>query len=146
MSYTQILTQLPTRLRPRFESLGRYVKTIVDEEQVHMPRRNRLKRQQIELLQTLVFVHVLNDLFKETTAAAMRTVMTFEELGVSGFSVGQTDFVGRNENVMRGERLSEQLMQQAGEFLPTTDENGSRGLRQFIKELIKRVQSVQSVD
>lgn len=146
MSYSQILNQLPTRLRPRFESLGRYVKTIVDEEQVHIARRKRLKRQQVELLQTLVFVEVLNDLFKETTAAATRTVMTFEELGVSGFSVGQTVFVGRNENVMRGEHLSQQLMQQAGEFLPTTDENGSRGLRQFIKEMMKRVKSAQSVD
>jgi len=108
-SFGEILRSLPYRLRLRFDSLGGYVSSILDENQGDLPRRNRLKPEEVQIIQIIVFIYALDFLFQEGTRAAMMAVSEFEKLGMAGFRIGSAHFEGENENVMRGRDLSDAL-------------------------------------
>ena len=59
----------------------------------------------------VILILLLRKFLSEGSNAAIQAVDTFRELGVEGFQIGSKYFADRNENVMEGEVLAEQLMQ-----------------------------------
>ena len=144
----QLISKLPYRLRARFDSLGSFVQSIVDEQEINTPPRDRLARSDIQTIQLVVFVQFLNFFFLEGTRAAIRAVDEFAPLGVSGFRIGSALFEERNENVMRGETLSESL-RTALRDIPELDL--SRFSREFeikplVIDLLRKANNARSVD
>jgi hypothetical protein len=100
-----LLDLLPRRLRPRFEGLGSYVTSVLDEE---FPDR-RIGKNELEVVQFVAFVGALDQFLRDGTTTASQAVDAFASLGVGGFRVGSQHFSARNEAVMRGANLSERL-------------------------------------
>lgn len=108
-SYSQIVNMLPYRLKARFESLGGYVQSLIDEQESGVGRRGRLSSDDVAFIKLLVFVGTLDQFFREGSTAARSAVRRFESLGMKSFKVGSTEFKGNNEHVRRGDTLSHQL-------------------------------------
>lgn len=139
MSDRDIVSRLPYRLRNRFESLGAYVKAVIDEEQRGTQKNMKLKRDHVQLIQLIVFIHCLDDFLREGTNAARGAVEGLGRLGIDGFSVGSTEFSGNNENVARGEVLADQLRAAVAEMDLFNSLPSNVGPTQLTQELIRRI-------
>jgi hypothetical protein len=95
---------LPRSLQKRFDGLGSYVTSILEEAGL-----DGLSPDQRQLLQLIVFVRALDDLLLDGHRAATSAVATFKELGVERFSIGSDQFYEGSEAVLRGKNLSEGL-------------------------------------
>lgn len=75
-------------------------------------RNNELKRYReiVQELSYVLYLFFLNRFLKEGAEAARKTVDVFQEHGVEGFQIGSQVFIDRNENVMKGDDLSEKLL------------------------------------
>jgi hypothetical protein len=113
--YSDLVDLLPWRLKGRFESLGSYVDAVLHEHEEKIPKQRQLKNEDIQVIKLAVFIYALQDFFREGTRAAARAVDVFQALGVPGFTVGSSLFEGRNENVVRGDRLAQALWQAIGD-------------------------------
>jgi hypothetical protein len=100
-----LINLLPRRLRTRFEGLGGYVGSILEEEM----SEHKLSTEALQLVQFVAFVGALDQFLRGGTRAATQAVDLFAELGIKGFRIGSETFAERNEAVMRGTRLSEAL-------------------------------------
>ena len=129
--------ELPRSIRKRFDSLGKYVRAILEEAGL----RGRLTREDIERIHIAVFVRVLDEFLRDGTAAAVAAVDTLNELGVQGFTVGRERFAGRNDAVMRGERLANTLQGVAGDLFPPDVIESESGLKRLIIKLGKELAS-----
>jgi hypothetical protein len=107
--YSDVLSRLPRRMRVRFESLGSYVRSIVNELEERTPRPDRLADESVQLIQLVVLVYAMDDLLREGSRAARAAVGQFRETGMAGFTVGTSVFEGENANVTLGEDLSRGL-------------------------------------
>ncbi len=138
-----LLIALPRRLRIRLESIGSYVTAIVHELDAPRQKANRLKREQIQQIQLVVFIYALDHLLQEGTNAAIGAVDTFKALGLGGFSVGSTSFAERNRNVNRGQELSLALRSaiENQELLNLID--NARGIGSLIRESYEEVRRGQ---
>ena len=122
MTIHDMVGQLPSRLRIRFQSLSKYVRALIREQEEGLRRSNRLSNEDVQLIQLAVFIGSLHFFLREGSKAARGAVNGFESFGVPGFMVGTTEFVGENENVTQGERLAEELMAIAKQNDLLTDE------------------------
>lgn len=104
-SDAHLIDLLPRRLRTRFEGLTGYVSSVLQEDRL----ADRLSRNQVQVIQLVTFVAALDTFLRQGTRVAAEAVDTFEELGVGGFRVGSQRFIGRNNEVMRGQMLSRRL-------------------------------------
>jgi len=117
MSLREVLAAMPYRLRSRFESLSTYVNACI-EQAIEELRRSRapgasrrvLSDEQRQVIQVTVFIIAVARFFRDGTRAAGMATAEFEELGSPGFAVGRTVFEGRNDNVMMGETLAQELL------------------------------------
>ena len=109
-----IRSQLPLPLRSRLDSLGRFVHVIVaaSEDEDRLPKSRRMPKAAKDELSLLVFVFSLRHLLKEGTRAATLAADEIEKLGVPGFQIGSQEFQKGNDNVLRGERLANELWDQ----------------------------------
>ena len=119
---------------------------VIDEEEKGIDKKYRLKQKQVQFIQTLVLVSVLDNLFQEGAKAAKETVDSMEDLGMSGFVVGETEFIGRNENVIRGDKLSLKLRQNLSSYAEYLDRASTNGLGKMIKELMRKVKYGRTMD
>lgn len=95
---------LPRALQRRFDGLGSYITSVLEEKGI-----TGLTREDQRVLQLLVFLRVLDDFLQQGHQAAATAVATFGELGVKGFSIGKQVFEPGSEAVMRGRVLSNDL-------------------------------------
>jgi len=131
------IRELPRSIRMRFDSLGKYVRVILEEAGL----RDRLTRQDIERIHIAIFVRVLDEFLRDGTAAAVAAVDTLSDLGVQGFTVGRERFAGRNDAVMRGERLANGLRSVTGDLFPRDLIESESGLKHLIIKLGKDLAS-----
>lgn len=139
--YSDLIDLLPRRLKGRFESLGSYVDAILHEYEEKIPKPRRLKSEDIQVIKLAVFIYALQEFFREGTRAASRAVDEFQALGVSGFTVGSSLFEGRNENVVRGDRLAEALRQTISDTKILSIIDRTSRMRDLVIELIRRQRS-----
>lgn len=122
MSSTDFLNGAPKFITNRFSSINKYVWQTMFPEQTIKERLIRYetkveRRKEIARLKsiseeasTLVFLFLLNKLFLEGAKAAKQAVDTFKGLNVDGFYIGGNYFSGRNDKVIQGDKISEQLI------------------------------------
>ena len=103
----EVLLSMPYRLRKRFEWVGTYVNGVIEEERETVSEDQRLTRPEVQLVQLEVLTQYLDAFFRDGTTAAIKAVDVLKGMDVSGFSIGSSTFRGRNNEVMRGDRLSD---------------------------------------
>jgi hypothetical protein len=79
------------------------------EDKDHVPRARRLPTKQKGEISLFVFIFALRHVLREGTRAASIAVEEVAALGIKGFKVGSQDFERGNDNVLRGEKLADQL-------------------------------------
>jgi hypothetical protein len=108
-SISEIIGQLPRKMQVRFESLGRFVNGIIEEEKAKLDRNIVLTKEDVQIIQLAVFIYSLDNFFRFGTYAARNASASFEQFNLSGFTVGSSVFTRDNINTMRGEELANQL-------------------------------------
>lgn len=122
MSSSDFLIGAPKFITNRFNSIHKYVSETLLPERTKRERlrRKRSKSEKIEELSrlksiideasTIVFLFLINKFFIDGANAAKQAVDTFKELDVEGFFIGRSYFSERNEKVVQGDKISEQLL------------------------------------
>lgn len=136
---------MPYRLRSRFESLGAYITERIDQAIAGMRRRAStdwrgpivLTSERRARIETIVFVVEVCRFFQDGTRAASLATDAFESLEHAGFTIGNTLFEGRNENVMRGQRLRDTLLAAVGDEEITRWAESDVPLGQMIDRLVE---------
>jgi hypothetical protein len=108
---SSIISQLPQNLQRRFDSLGKYVRGIVDEESSKTDTRVILSTEEIQLIQLAALVYSLDSFFRAGTRSARNAATIFEQYELPGFQVGSTVFTKDNYNTRRGDLLAENLQE-----------------------------------
>lgn len=103
-SVSEIASLLPYTLRSRFNSLGPYVRGLLEAENYLLPE------DQVRTIHLAVFVYTLQEFLQAGTRAAKNAATTFEGLGIDGFSVGNTVFTKDNDATNRGESIARALI------------------------------------
>jgi hypothetical protein len=80
----------------------------LDEEVI---KNNKLKKENVEKVTVIAFIFVMKKFFDEGYEGIVKTVDTLKDLGVDGFYLGKTFYQGRNENVVLGKNLSDELFE-----------------------------------
>jgi hypothetical protein len=62
-SVHRLIARMPYHLRIRFDALGRFVRSIVDEQEADTPCHERLTADEIQVIKLAVFLHFLNLIF-----------------------------------------------------------------------------------
>lgn len=108
-SFSVIFNSLPPKLRLRFNGAPSYAKVVIEDDEASLSFRRRTTPLQMQQIQVLFQMVLLDRFLRRGTAAAREAVAEMEAQGVAGFSVGTSTFEGNNEEVRRGEILSDQL-------------------------------------
>lgn len=111
----EIIRLLPQPLQNRFNSLGGYVRAVLEEDQQNNGRAHRLNDEGISFIQLAVFIYSLNWFLREGTRAAQASIRSLEDFGLSGFSIGSTNFTKNDENTLLGSVLAEGLIESLGD-------------------------------
>lgn len=122
MNQSDFLNGAPKFITNRFNSVNKYVwQTLFPEatikEQLIRKKTKVERKEEIGRLKsisdeaaTLVFLFLINKFFVEGAKAARQAVDTFKELNVEGFYIGRNYFSERNDKVIQGDKISEQLI------------------------------------
>ncbi|MES2638089.1 MAG: hypothetical protein V4850_01345 [Myxococcota bacterium] len=92
---------LPHSIRQRFNSLGPYVRGLLEAEGYAT-----LSRDHVETIHLAVFAYTLKEFLQAGTRAAKTAAEKFEEHGFPGFSVGNTIFTKDNGPTLRGDEIA----------------------------------------
>ena len=82
------MRSLPRSIRQRFDGLGKYVESVLDEAGL----RVKLERDAIQQIQIIVFAQALNEFLRDGSEAAATAVDALAAFGVEGFRVGSELF------------------------------------------------------
>ena len=140
-SITFIVNQLPNRLQKRFESLGNFVRGIIDEESSKLKTKIVLSTEDVQLIQLAALIYSLDNFFRAGSSAARGAATIFEEFELSGFQVGLTNFTKENANTRRGDLLADKLSESIrnsvlGDFI-----RNSNSMRELISTMIREVKN-----
>jgi hypothetical protein len=109
LTTSAIINMLPQSLKPRFYSLGKYVRGVIEEEADELGRAIELTDEDVRSIQLAAFVYMLDDFLRTGSRVAREASVTFEEIGLNGFQIGSTVFTKDNYNTRRGEELADRL-------------------------------------
>jgi hypothetical protein len=109
LTVSEIIRLLPQKLQQRFNSLGRYVQGIIEEEEDKLGRDIEISHEDVQLIQMAAFIYSLDNFLRVGTSAARIASITFEQFGFGGFQVGSTTFTRNNHATRRGELLAQAL-------------------------------------
>jgi hypothetical protein len=110
VEFRTILNQLPYSTRRRFEWVSGYVQAVVESLETGKTSKRKLTKSEIHVIQIAVLVRSLEFFFREGSRAARGAVNSLETVGVPGFTIGSSEFLGENENVSMGDSLADKLM------------------------------------
>jgi hypothetical protein len=133
---SQMVAELPRQLQRRFESLGSYVKDVLERDQG--PGGGGLSRDHLAAIQLAAFVYSLREFLEEGTRAARSAAIVFESLGATRFRIGRTEFSRNNENTLLGRRLGANLVAALNDPELLRIMERATSLTSFIKTLGKR--------
>jgi len=139
----EVLLGMPYRLRTRFEWIGAYVTSVIEEERNTVSHVERLTRAEVQLVQLEVLSQYLDMFFRDGTAAAIKAVDVLNMMGVRGFSIGSSTFRGRNKEVMRGNKLSQSLRKTVTNI--SSQPGTVVGIRELTLKVIRRVRHARGL-
>lgn len=137
---------LPRSLQSRFQSVGSYVTAVLQEAEEGVKKKDRLVRDEIELVRWIAFVHILDQLLIDGYEASVRATNAFKGLGMKGFMLGSISFEDENENVRLGKTLSERLHQSLERVKGASSFSGDLPLHQVVKEARKEILRARTMD
>lgn len=129
------LNNLPKSVRQRFEGIGGYVTSVLEEAGL----RESLKTADMQRIQMIAFVRTLSEFLEDGSRAAKEAVTAFSALGAKSFKIGTEVFEEGSQAVTRGSRLAEGLRQAAS--LPDGKEAlaPTYSLRQMVIKLAREI-------
>ena len=122
MNISEIMKSAPRYLTLRYGSLNSYVWESLFPQDYRNRIFSRIKSEPerkgkfikmkslADEASLLVFIFVTRKIFQEGATAAKDTVDILKELDVEEFYLGSAKFSGRNENVILGDLLAEELL------------------------------------
>ena len=122
MDTTSIFKNAPKYISTRFNSINNYTwKAFFPDNELNRRLKKindkQLSKQELLRLRNIVseaslviFIFLLKRFFTEGSNAAKEAVDTFKFLGVEGFQIGSKYFSERNENVIQGDNLADELI------------------------------------
>lgn len=143
---SEIVQQLPHKLQLRFNSLGNYVRGMIDEEAARTGREIRLGHDTIQLIQLAALVYSLDSFLRAGTYAARSASTVFEGFELSGFQVGTADFTKDNRNTRLGELLANELSRTISRVWLGRFVRDSRTMKELISDLIRELSDGETVD
>jgi len=105
-----IIVSLPRPIRLRFDSIGGYVQGIIAEQEESLPVGRHLRSEEVDLVKLIAFCYAATRLFREGSSAARSAVDELALFEIPGFQIGSVLFHERNENVMLGDTLADDMM------------------------------------
>lgn len=112
-TYSQLIRRLPFKLQSHFMGFGDYVESILEEYEPEGGWQFSELKKDRDWIKLLAFLFMLEDFLMQGTLIAKQAIAVFEDLGENGFMIGpKTEFTRNNENTLRGEKLSNQLVSQ----------------------------------
>ena len=123
MNSAEIFRYAPKYISQRFYAINNYVwKSFFPENELNIRlqrlENERQRAQELARLKSIageatlvIFIILLRQFFSEGSNAAIQAVDTFKEVGVDSFQIGSKVFQDRNENVLQGRLLADQLIQ-----------------------------------
>lgn len=133
---SEIVRELPTSFRGRFDSLGQYVQALVRE--IRGQDAPPLSAKRLSFIHLIVFIYLLKRYLEEGTKAAERAVKASHEFGFESFSVGRTVFAKGNDNTLRGRRLADLLISSIDEPSIVKALEESNNVRSLVRKLLYR--------
>lgn len=121
MNISEVMKGAPRYITLRYGALNSYVwESLFPEDyrnrifsDVRDPVARDFKFQRMKSLadeaSLLVFIYVTKKVFEEGARAAKNAVDIFKELDIDEFYLGRSKFSGRNENVVLGDNLANEL-------------------------------------
>jgi hypothetical protein len=149
--YNDVIKLLPGKLRNRFNSLGAYVATIIEEyqSQHNVYGKKRLKNDQIQEIKVITFLKILREFLEDGVMATEFALNTFNDINIKGFKVGTTDFSKDADGTTINRKLYNNFKDILGEinFNNIENENISWSLHSFIESLTRKaLDNEQSMD
>lgn len=138
-SISFIVSQLPQNLQKRFESLGSYIRGVIDEERSSVDKNINLSIEDIQLIQLAALIYLLNSFFRAGSSSARNAATTFEQFGLSGFQVGSTTFTRNNYNTRRGDFLADRLQEAIMDSHLGITIRNSTSMRDLISTMIREI-------
>ena len=102
------LNNLPKSVRQRFEGIGGYVTSVLEEAGL----RESLKTADVQRIQMIAFIRTLSEFLEDGSRAAKEAVTAFSALGAKSFKIGTEVFEEGSPAVTRGSRLAAPLPRQ----------------------------------
>ena len=128
---------LPRALKTRLDGIGSYVVAVLEEKDY----LHRISKPNLQRIQMVASLKSLDEFLRDGTEAAILSVDAFAELGVAGFRIGTEHFEGRNEAVMRGATLSQNLRRSIEDPELLGFIESGQTLRDVVVELGRRLRS-----
>jgi len=91
---------------PEVERTRKIASMKSNERKIFLTKMNSI----VDECTCVCYIFSLKQFFREGTDAAIKAVDTFKEFNVDGFNIGNKRFEGRNNNVMEGQTLYEELL------------------------------------
>lgn len=104
-----IVSQLPQKLQRRFESLGGYIRGLIEEERQRLGKDINLTSENIQLIQLAALLYSLESFFRAGSSSARGAAATFEQFQIPGFQVGRTTFTSTSYSTQLGDVLADRL-------------------------------------
>jgi len=145
-SISSIVSRLPQKIQNRFESLGGYIRGIIDEESNKSGVNIALSSNDVQSIQFAALIYSLDHFFRAGSSSARTAAMTFEQLGLQGFQVGSSHFTKDNDNTRRGDMLADKLRDSIGNSHMGIVIRNSISMRDLISTMIREVNNGQSLD
>ena len=141
MKANEISRQLPRVLQKRFESLGSFVRAVIDDELSRLNRgaatKHSLSTERIERIQLVALVYGLDTFLRAGTYAAKSAAHIFQSFDMTGFNVGAELFNVDNAATNRGLKLAVQLKQSLEGTPYARMITDARSMTKLIKALIR---------
>ena len=103
----QFRNQIPAALRHRFDSLGGFVNSVLEEKRID---EDRVLKQHREFIQIVVFITVLHRFLVQGAQAAKDTLEELKKHEIKSFAIGGAVFEEGSEELERGFVLARALL------------------------------------
>lgn len=146
LTIAEIVNQLPQKLQSRFESLGSYVRGVIQEERERLERDITVDTEDIQFIQLAALIYLLDSFMRTGTVAARNASSIFEQFGLAGFEIGSSRFTQSNENTLRGERLAQNLRSVIAATSLNRFITNSSSMRDLVIRLLNEIKDAETLD
>lgn len=138
-SVSEIVRAMPRTLQLRFQSVGGFVRGVLEEEAARAEHPFALTEDDIATIQLFTLCFLLDEFFRAGTRAAGSAARSLERFGLEGFTVGSQKFTKDSPETMRGERLADALRAVLQQSSLWSRYQGARTARELVRTLAREL-------